>query len=89
MRKSIHRSENKALLELIKQFRVQAGLTQAEVSAKLSKSQSFISDVERGSRRLDLIQLRDLCGVLGTDLMTLISEFERTLILKRKRSTHQ
>jgi len=38
--------------------------------------QSFMSDVEKGSRRLDLIQLRDLSEVLGYDLPRFIRDEE-------------
>jgi hypothetical protein len=36
----------------------------------------IMSDVEKGSRRLDLIQLRDLCAVLGYRLPQFVNEYE-------------
>ncbi|MCG6577370.1 hypothetical protein EGM97_22000 [Pseudomonas sp. AF32] len=38
-----------------------------------------MSDVERGVRRLDTVQLRDLCFVLGTDLTTFSASYETAL----------
>jgi hypothetical protein len=38
-----------------------------------------MSDVESGTRRLDIVQLRDLCNVLGIGLQDLIAEFEKSL----------
>jgi hypothetical protein len=38
-----------------------------------------MSDVESGTRRLDIVQLRDLCKVLGICLQDLIVEFEKSL----------
>ncbi len=38
-----------------------------------------MSDVESGTRRLDIVQLRDLCKVLGIGLQDLIAEFEKSL----------
>lgn len=38
-----------------------------------------MSDVETGSRRLDIIQLRDLCKVLGVGLTELVQELEESL----------
>ena len=58
---------------------MQTGLTQAACSAALGRSQSFMSDVERGVRRLDLVQLRDLCAVLETDLSSFVRGYERAL----------
>lgn len=60
---------------LLKQRRVKAGLTQSECSEALGRPQSFMSDVERGIRRLDIIQIHDLCVVLGCDLVELIQDF--------------
>lgn len=38
-----------------------------------------MSDVERGVRRLDIVQLRDLCLVLKTDLSNFSKKYEQTL----------
>jgi hypothetical protein len=51
-------------------------MTQVACSKALGRSQSFVSDVERGVRRLDVIQLRDLCRVLKQDLVTFVRQFE-------------
>lgn len=60
-------------------MRVESGMTQAQCSAALGRPQSFMSDVERGVRRLDMVQLRDLCQALGGDLISFIESFERAL----------
>ena len=79
MSKSLYRPETTALLKLIKDCRIEAGLTQAELAKALDRPQSFASDIERGSRRLDLVQLRDVCQVLGVPLATFIERFERRI----------
>ena len=85
MPKTIHRQEYQVLLQLLRLRRTDAGLTQSDCSAALGKSQSFISDVERGVRRLDIVQLRDLCSVLKTDLRQFVADFERELSHARRR----
>ncbi|EQC0996279.1 helix-turn-helix domain-containing protein [Pseudomonas aeruginosa] len=79
MTKAIYRPEYEVFLDILKRRRIEAGLTQVECSKALGRPQSFMSDVERGSRRLDIIQIRDLCKVLGCDFPTLVLDFERTL----------
>lgn len=69
MSKSIHRAEYQVLVELLRERREQAGVTQVELSHTLRRTQSFVSDVERGQRRLDLLELRDICGHIGVDLI--------------------
>lgn len=80
MTKAIYRREHVIFLQMLKRMRVASGMTQAECSAALGRPQSFISDVERGVRRLDLIQLRDLCQVLNSDLISFTNSFEQALI---------
>lgn len=87
MPKSIHRAEYKAVCRLLRQLRLEAKLKQADVAAALGKPQPFISSIETGERRLDVIELRDLCGALGISLATfcrLLEESLKTLKAVRK-----
>ena len=79
MTKAIYRPEYDVFLTILKQRRIHAGLTQVECSKALGRPQSFMSDVERGSRRLDIIQIWDLCHVLGCDFLELLQEFQNHL----------
>ncbi|AZL75778.1 helix-turn-helix domain-containing protein [Pseudomonas oryziphila] len=79
MPKTIYRPEHTALLQLLKAYRKAAGLTQVECSKALNRPQSFMSDVESGTRRLDVVQLRDLCIVLGVSLPELVHELEKVI----------
>lgn len=54
-------------------------MTQVQCSKALNRPQSFMSDVESGTRRLDIVQLRDLCAVLGISLMELVQELETAI----------
>ncbi|HEF4758052.1 TPA: helix-turn-helix transcriptional regulator [Pseudomonas putida] len=79
MTKTIYRPEHTILLNLLRKYRKAAGLTQVDCSKALSRPQSFMSDVENGTRRLDIVQLHDLCKVLRVSLVELILEFEKSL----------
>lgn len=79
MPKSIHRKEYAALIEAVRDARLNAGLTQTQVSEQLGRSQSFISDVELGKRRLDVVELRDIAHLSGLSLAELIADFEERL----------
>jgi transcriptional regulator with XRE-family HTH domain len=93
MPKSIHRPEYELLRALIRETRTDAGVTQEALSDQLGRSQSFMSDIERGVRRIDAIELRDVCRVLNTDLMDFLSELEsrigkRNVVSERKRTSN-
>ncbi|QEQ86007.1 helix-turn-helix domain-containing protein [Pseudomonas putida] len=79
MTKAIYRREHVIFLQELKRMRVESGMTQTQCSAALGRPQSFMSDVERGVRRLDMVQLRDLCQVLGSDLISFTKSFEKAL----------
>ncbi|WP_087945259.1 helix-turn-helix domain-containing protein [Pseudomonas synxantha] len=79
MPKTIYRPEHAALLSLLRKYRKASGLTQVECSKALNRPQSFMSDVESGTRRLDIVQLRDLCAVLGVSLCELVEELEKAI----------
>ena len=87
--KSIHKSEYSILLRRLRALRTAAGLTQVDLSTALQRPQSYVSDVERGSRRMDLLQLRDFCQACGQSLTEFVDEFEQQLaeVEPNRRST--
>lgn len=76
MAKTIHRSEYEVLLRRLRELRLESGVTQESLSSQLGRSQSFVSDIERGVRRLDAIELRDICALLGSDLLVFLAGLE-------------
>lgn len=68
-----------ALQQVLRGMREEAGLNQVELAKALNKDQSFISRYERGERRLDLIELADICKGCGVGLAVLISRYEAYL----------
>ena len=59
----IYSQEHKYLVEQLKKAREQAGLEQKEVAELLGKTQSYISKIEAGQRRIDVIQLKDFTKI--------------------------
>ena len=49
----------------LKETRMEAGLTQAEVARMLGRPQSFISKVETRERRVDFLELQVLAKIYG------------------------
>jgi transcriptional regulator with XRE-family HTH domain len=79
MEKTIYSREYCVLLRLLRQAREQAGMTQVQLAKKLRQSQSFVSKFERGDRRIDLVQLRTICQVLGVSLREFVEQLEREI----------
>ena len=77
--KSIHKAEYKELRRLLREMRDQAKLNQTDLAALLGRGQSYISAVERGTRRLDLLQLREYCLACRQDLVGFVQRFESAI----------
>lgn len=79
---SIYSDTYQRLLIALRQARKDAGVTQAQLAAKLGepgtlgKPQSFVSKYENGERRLDAIELLGVCRQLGIDPYALLREVE-------------
>ena len=54
--KSIHHPAYKTLQERLADARRSADLTQEQLAVKMSRQQSFVSKVEAGDRRLDVVE---------------------------------
>ncbi len=63
MSKSIYSKKYKSVVEKLKKARIEAGLKQEEVAEKLEKPQSYISKIERGERRIDVAELKELADI--------------------------
>ena len=79
MEKTVFTPEYAVVLELLKAAREAAGITQVELAARLGQTQSFVSKVERGDRRLDIIQLRTILQGFGQSLPDFVTQLESRL----------
>lgn len=80
MDKAIYSAEQQLLCGLLRSYREQAGLRQVDVANQLELPQSFVSKYESGERRLDLIELRQVCRVLGVSLGEFVESFESSAV---------
>jgi transcriptional regulator with XRE-family HTH domain len=79
-RLTANRKQQKALLSVLRQLRLDAGLRQVDLARSLGKPQAFVSYYESGARRLDLLELRQICQILGVPLLDFVRKFEKMLI---------
>ncbi len=77
MGKSLSSTESEKLAALLRSVRSESGLTQAEVAERVEQPQSFVSKYESGERRLDLVELRQICKALGISLGDFVRRFEK------------
>jgi transcriptional regulator with XRE-family HTH domain len=74
-----NRKQTEALRSLFHQARTAAGLSQVELARRLGKPQSFVSKYESGERRLDLLELREVCAAMGLSVVEFVRRFEKSV----------
>lgn len=63
MEKTIFTESHKYLVDQLIKARKKAKLRQQDVARKLGKTQSYISKIESGQRRIDTVQLKELSAI--------------------------
>lgn len=68
MSKSIYSKDYRNVIQKLKKARLDAGLKQSEVAQKLKKPQSYVSKIERGERRIDIAELKELAIIYKKEI---------------------
>ena len=63
--------------EQLQKARVDAGLSQDELAKKMGWDQTYVSKIERGVRRVDVVELMGICDVLGLDAGQFVQNLSR------------
>ena len=77
MQKSLRTKEHKTLIGLLIKMRNDAGISQVDLAKKLKKPQSFVNKYEIGERRLDFVEVYQICKALKTDFNEFVNRFEK------------
>jgi transcriptional regulator with XRE-family HTH domain len=78
--KSVFSAEYFTFRQLLRDLRLQKGITQAQLSTALGMAQSFVSKYEMGERRLDFIEVGHICGELGIGLDEFARSYAKALV---------
>ncbi len=68
MSKSRFTARYHKFLQALREARKDANLTQVQVAKHFNSHASFVSKIESGERRLDVVELADLCRLYGIRL---------------------
>ena len=80
-----HERLSRRLREVLVEARKAAGIKQVELARALGRSQSFVSNYERGERRVDVAEFILIARVLRADVQGLLSRLESS----RASRTHE
>ncbi|RYG26051.1 XRE family transcriptional regulator [bacterium] len=72
MPSSVQSTQYDAFRTLLITARVEVGLSQQQLADRLKKPQSFVSKYERGERRIDVVEFKEIADALALDPLTLL-----------------
>ncbi len=79
MLKSLHSRHNDVFLSLLRSGRTLQRLRQLDLATRLGRGQATVSKVERGMRRLDVVELRAWLTALDIDFVEFVRELDEEL----------
>ena len=79
MSNSVYSEAQATLISILISAPNQSGLLQAELAEAVGKDQSYISNIERGQRRVDVIEFYDLACAMKVDPIELFASLVRQL----------
>ena len=68
MSSSLYSKEHKNIVEKLIKARREAGIDQVDVAKKLGRSQSYLSKIESGQRKIDVIQLKKIAKIYNKEI---------------------
>lgn len=69
---ALRKNRKNLLLKLLKEARLSANLRQLDVAISLGKPQSYIAKIESGERKIDFIEVLDICKQIKLDPKNLV-----------------
>ncbi|MCM1518903.1 MAG: helix-turn-helix transcriptional regulator [Pseudoflavonifractor sp.] len=81
--KTIHDRAYLKMLDLLRAKRVENGITQEQLASALGVRQGFVSKVETHERRLDIIELRTICGIIGVPFIEFIRKLDKCIAIEK------
>ncbi|HYG12371.1 MAG TPA: helix-turn-helix transcriptional regulator [Pyrinomonadaceae bacterium] len=79
MKKSVYTEQRKRLTALLRKMRVEAGLSQTKLAELIDREQTVVSRIENDNRRLDILEIREICLALGITFEEFARRLEKAL----------
>lgn len=75
----IYEPEFKVAMLILKEKRIEVGITQQQLSEMLGCTQGYVSKYEQGQVRLDIIEIKRVCEALGWSLTEYVIKLEQEI----------
>lgn len=77
--RSVGTAKYDALSALVGELRSEAGLTQEQVASRLGQHFTWISKIERGTRRMDVVEMCDIAEAMGIDPVEFLRRYLKVI----------
>lgn len=79
MSNSIYTTEHKVLVEMLRNARLNARLSQTALAGRLKIEQTEVSKYERGEKRLDIYEIRQILESCNADFVQFMTVLDFTI----------
>ncbi len=87
MTKSLFTDAHRAVVEVLVSARQDAGMLQADLAQCVGKDQSYISNIERYQRRVDIVEFYDLARAMNLDPLVLFASVVKAIEKQQGRAS--
>ncbi|MDY4380161.1 helix-turn-helix transcriptional regulator [Pectobacterium brasiliense] len=71
---SIYSDEYQSVIKILREARIEKGITQENLANTLGRPQSFVAKIENGERRLDVVEFVHIAHLLSVDASTVLEK---------------
>ncbi|RYC48466.1 helix-turn-helix domain-containing protein [Pectobacterium zantedeschiae] len=71
---SIYSNEYQSVIKILREARIEKGMTQENLANALGRPQSFVAKIENGERRLDVVEFVYIAHLLSVDASTVLEK---------------
>ena len=72
-------AQRNRMTDLLREVRLEAGVTQVELAARIEKDQAYVSRYESGQRRLAVLEVREICQAIEITFAEFVKRLEKVL----------
>ena len=76
MQKTLYSDRNRLFLQMLRDARLEAGVTQTQLASALRVDQTVVSKTETGVRRLDVVELHAWLQALNLPLLEFVAALD-------------
>lgn len=77
MDRSIHSTSYKQMIALLRAKRIENNITQEQLASNLGVNQGVVSKIETCERRIDVIELMNICRCINIDFIEFVTEINK------------